>query len=121
MNKDHYQEAFEKELDVWLDSDGHRFSCIGFNEGQLCCLEKYDGKSNYGKNGRAKLSELVTKHFLPKAHVQEVIIKMKLPAQSKKTFCDNCKKHVNQYAECRECFGYNRALSDLAHCLNIEI
>lgn len=34
-------EAFLSELDVWIETEDHRHTCIGYSEGQPCCLDEY--------------------------------------------------------------------------------
>ena len=55
---------WEKELDEWLETTEHKYQCIGYSEGQCCCLDKPDpnaGSHTYGFLGRKKLKEIVDK------------------------------------------------------------
>ena len=45
------KEKWEKELDIWLESDEHKFNCASYNEGQYCCLDKEFSVLG-GKTGR---------------------------------------------------------------------
>lgn len=43
-----FKEKFNKELEKWLKSDGHRYNCASYNEGQYCCLDaEKDGNNGH--------------------------------------------------------------------------
>lgn len=58
--KEQILKEFESKLDQWTDTKEHLFSCIGYCEGQRCCIENNkDNNTLYGDKGRPKLIELV--------------------------------------------------------------
>ncbi len=85
MSHDHYQEAI-------IDAAGN---LIGFEKKEML-----------------PLNDFLTKYFLPKAHIAEVMKKLlaKEDTADEECLC----------GECKRC-GYVQCLTDLAHRLNIEI
>jgi len=52
MNKENWQKKFEEDLDKWLETKGHQYTCMAYNEGQYCCLDSAPKNSTYGGRGR---------------------------------------------------------------------
>lgn len=53
-------EEFEKKLDEWLQTKEHKYQCIGYNEGQQCCLEHDSEDGIFGTLGRKNLVRILT-------------------------------------------------------------
>lgn len=56
---------FNKLLDEWVETDEHRYNCIGFSEGTGCCIDKKSDKDvQYCGTARDKLNEILLKALL---------------------------------------------------------
>jgi hypothetical protein len=52
---------WEKELNAWLQSEEHKYSCASWNEGLDCCLDQQINETIYGCRGRDFIRDLIAR------------------------------------------------------------
>lgn len=79
-----------EELDIWLEGDDHRHSCIGVSESQPCCLDKVDIHGN-PMPGRVFIEALI-REMITEAQSEARLIELDLLEQAINTGWD-----MNEY------------------------
>jgi len=71
-------EALEKKIDEWLETTEHTEQCIGYSEGQACCLCKGEQGSIYGEIGRDKVIMFVKETLQTERQKREEVVEERM-------------------------------------------